>query len=157
MTGDQQIHEEMHRPQPVAVMEATLTVAAIGPWLAEAFGAVATAVAAQGIALAGPPFARYRHDGDGTFTVEAGFPVGTAIADAGPVRPGELPGGSTAVMIHIGPYEAMEPAYAAVHAWIDDHGGTPSGPPWEVYLSDPAEQPDPTTWQTRIVQPYRPA
>ncbi len=157
MTGDQAIHEETYHPQPVAVMEATLPVAAIGPWLAEAFGGVATAIAAQGVTLVGPPFARYRQDGVGRFTVEAGFPVGTTISGAGTVRPAELPGGSVAVTTHLGPYEAMEPIYAAVFAWIGDHGGTPSGAPWEVYLSDPETQPDPQTWQTRIVQPYQPA
>jgi len=48
-------------------------------WLATVFGDVATAVAAQGSQLAGPPFARYLQHDDDRFTVEAGFPVVTAI------------------------------------------------------------------------------
>ncbi len=28
---------------------------------------------------------------------------------------------------------------------------------WEVFFSDPATEPDPATWRTEIVQPYREA
>jgi hypothetical protein len=30
---------------------------------------------------------------------------------------------------------------------------TIAGPPWETYLTDPGEHPDPETWETEIVQP----
>ena len=29
--------------------------------------------------------------------------------------------------------------------------------PWEVYFTDPASEPDPVTWRTEIIQPYRAA
>ena len=50
----------------------------------------------------------------------------------------------------------MAPAYQALASWVSSHGGEPAGDPWEVYFSDPASEPDPATWRTEIVQPYRP-
>jgi effector-binding domain-containing protein len=66
-----------------------------------------------------------------------------------------LPAGPVAVTVHIGPYDAMEPAYAALASWVSGRGGQLAGDPWEVYFSDPEQRPDPSTWRTEIVQPYR--
>jgi effector-binding domain-containing protein len=49
----------------------------------------------------------------------------------------------------------MRPAYDAIEAWIIDQGGQPEGPAWEIYYTDPNEEPDPSNWRTEIVQPYR--
>jgi hypothetical protein len=43
----------------------------------------------------------------------------------------------------------MRPAYDAVEAWIIDQGGQPEGPGWEIYYSDPNEEPDPSNWAHR--------
>ena len=71
------------------------------------------------------------------------------------MRPSVLPRGPVAVTTHIGPYDAMEPAYAALASWVSDRGGEPTGDAWEIYLSDPEQQPDSSMWRTEIVQPYR--
>lgn len=146
---------EIRQPQPAAVVTATLPVAEIGPWLAETYQAVASVIAAHGAGPAGPPFARYHKLDDGRFAVEAGFPVVVAVAAEDGIRPSELPGGPVAVTTHIGSYEQMPAAYEALASWVGDHGGEPAGDPWEVYFSDPSAQPDPATWRTDIVQPYR--
>lgn len=149
-----EVHGEIRQSQPTAVVTATLPVAAIGPWLAKSYGAIASALAAHGSVPAGPPFARYHQLGDGMFSVEAGFPVVTAVDAADGISPSALPGGPVAVTTHIGPYEEMPPAYEALAAWVGDHGGAPAGDPWEVYLGDPSVQPDPAAWRTDVVQPY---
>ncbi|OWY63184.1 hypothetical protein B7486_54480 [cyanobacterium TDX16] len=59
--------------------------------------------------------------------------------------------------VHVGPYDQVEPAYRAAAEWVTEHGGTLDGDAWEVYLSDPDVEPDPATWRTEVVQPYRPA
>lgn len=92
---------------------------------------------------------------DRRFEVEAGFPVTAPITASGEVHPSALPGGPVATTIHIGPYDEMEPAYRALAEWIAEHGGEPAGDAWENYFSGPVSQPDPATWRTEIVQPYR--
>lgn len=141
--------------QPVAVEQATLTVSEIGPWIGTAYGAVAGVLAAQGLQPAGPPFARYHQLGDELFQVEAGFPTPRPITPSGQVQPSTLPGGPVAETTHIGPYDGLRPAYEALHAWIAEQGGVPASDPWEVYYTDPNTQPDPSTWRTVVVQPYR--
>jgi AraC family transcriptional regulator len=143
--------------QPALVVRGKMSTPDIPRWLGDAYHAVATAAAAGGAGLAGPPFARYRAlDEDFLhFDVEAGFPVSAALESSGEVEAMMLPGGPAAVVLHIGPYEAMKPSYDTLTAWLDQHDYIPEGAPWEVYLSDANEEPDPTRWRTEIVQPYR--
>jgi effector-binding domain-containing protein len=150
------IRHEHRDEQPTAVEHATLAVPEIGPWIGGALERVAKAAADQGVALAGMPFGRYHRVDDAGFEVEAGFPVAGAVLTEGDVVPSSLPAGEVAVAVHVGPYDAMEPTYEALLAWVAEHGGTPSGDAWEVYLSDPGAQPDPATWRTEVVQPYSP-
>lgn len=141
--------------QPTAVAAATLTVPEIGGWLGRTFSAVAELVAAQGVEFAGMPFARFHRHGGDRFTVEAGFPVVTPVTGSDGVRAATLPGGPAAVTAYLGPYDGIEPAYTALTTWIRAQGGEPVGDAWEIYHSDPVTQPDPATWRTDVVQPYR--
>ena len=143
--------------QPTAVERTILHTGEIGPWLGRVYAEVAAAVAARHIGPAGPPFARYHRLGGDRFEVEAGFPVTAPIESGGDVRPSALPGGPAATTVHVGPYDQMEPAYQALDSWVRGHGGEPAGDAWEVYLSDPASQPDPAAWRTGVVQPYHAA
>lgn len=149
-----EIHADTIEEQPTAVVEATLRVAEIGPWLAKTYGAIAGLLAQHGVQPAGPPFARYHRLEDDRFAVEAGFPVSRTIDAADDVRSAALPGGSVARTVHVGPYDEMEPAFAALASWVHEQGGELVGDSWEVYFSDPDEEPDPSAWRTEVVQPY---
>ena len=141
--------------QETGVEFANLSATEIGPWLGKAFGEVASYLQRKGAGPAGLPFARYRIQGDGRFEVEAGFPASTPISGENDVEPSDLPGGRAAVTVHVGPYDAVGPAYKALAAWVREHGGEPNGDAWEVYLTDPDANPDPSMWRTEVVQPYR--
>ena len=149
------MRRETRPEQLTAVADTTLTVAEIGPWLANTYGVVEKVMTEQGMAPAGPPFARYHRLADDEFLVEAGFPVDGAVHPADGVRASRLPGGPVATTVHTGPYEEMAPAYDVLYSWIGDHGGTPLGDAWECYLDGPDQ--DPATVRTEIVQPYHEA
>lgn len=138
-----------------AVVRSTLALGEIGPFVGHAIEAVGRMLADEGRSPTGPPFARYHRRDEQTFEVEVGFPVVGVVSPTGEVVASTLPGGSAAVLAYVGPYEEMEPAYAALAEWIATHGGTPKGDPWEVYLSDPAQEPDPAQWRTHLVMPFR--
>ncbi len=138
-----------------AVVRSKLAVAEIGPFVGHAIGAVVQALAGQTISPTGPPFARYHRLGAQQFEVEVGFPTATTVSATGEVVASSLPGGPAAVMTYIGPYDEMEPAYAALTDWIAHRGGQPAGDAWEVYFSDPVQEPDPQRWRTEIVMPFR--
>jgi effector-binding domain-containing protein len=143
--------------QPTLVMTAKVAVAEIPGFLGKTYGAVAEHIGKSGLAFAGPHFGRYRplDDEFSEFEIEAGFPIGNTAEGSGDVVASTLPGGDVAVLTHIGPYDQMGPAYEAIENWITEHNGQPEGAPWEVYYSEPTEQPDPSTWRTEIFQPYR--
>ncbi len=151
----QHIEQRDLAPCTTAVLRSTLAVAEIGPFIGRAVEAVASALAAQGIAATGPPFARYQRAGEDAFAVEAGLPTASAVSPGGEVLASSLPGGPAAVMTYLGPYDELAAAYGELADWIAERGEEPAGDPWEVYHSDPAKEPDPERWRTEIVMPVR--
>lgn len=137
------------------VMRKRITRDEIAATLGSMLPAVFAHAQQHGLALAGPPFARYPEIGMGSFVMEAGFAI-AAPADGDPdagIEALTIPGGEAAVTIHRGPYDGLPAAFAAVEAWVRNEGRSPSGPPMELYLTDPGEHPDPQTWETQIVLP----
>lgn len=152
-----QVTSSHHAEQSTLVMTAKLAVSEIPGFLGKAYAAVAELIGRSGLDFAGPPFARHRPlDTEfSEFEVEAGFPVDRPAEGAGDVIASSLPESEVAVVTYLGPYDGMRPAYDAIEAWIFDRGGQPEGPAWEIYYTDPNEEPDPGKWRTEIVQPYR--
>jgi effector-binding domain-containing protein len=143
--------------QPTLVVSGKVAIDEIKDFLGRAYGLVATRTQECGAHFSGPPFARYRAlDAEyREFEIEAGFPVLVQVPCSGDVEPSELPAGPAAATWHTGRYEEMEPAYEALTEWIEAQGGIPEGAPWEVYYTDPDEEPDPSMWRTEVIQPYR--
>lgn len=124
--------------------------------LAEVLPAAFGHAMANGLAMTGPPFVRYVEQSPAFVTVEAGVPLAepAPTPDASTdLEVGELPGGIAAVTVHRGPYETLAEAHLALDRWMADNGLEAGGAPWEVYLTDPAEVPDPAEWMTQVVWP----
>ena len=68
-----------------------------------------------------------------------------------------LPGSPVAATWHRGPYTQIAPAYDALERWLARTGVEAVGTPWEVYHSDPEQEPDASSWLTEVIQPYREA
>jgi AraC family transcriptional regulator len=83
-------------------------------------------------------------------------PVANPVAELGPDEHGlgmkHVGGRLVASAMHRGPYEDIEPTYRALEAWIAGHGYAMSGPPEEIYFSDPNEVP-PEEYVTEIQFP----
>lgn len=111
---------------------------------------------AQGLAMAGPPYVRYVEQSPAFFTIEGGVPLTAAAetpaAETG-ISVGELPAGPVAATVHRGPYESLGNAHRALDRWMAENDVTAAGPPWEVYLTDPTEVPDPADWLTEVIWP----
>ncbi|HEY6564499.1 MAG TPA: GyrI-like domain-containing protein, partial [Pirellulaceae bacterium] len=132
-----EITAETRMEQPSAVRTATLSVADLQTWMGPTYDTVARFLTAHHSDPAGPPFARFHQVDQERFRVDAGFPVPTPIEGDGDVQAMMLPGGRVATTLHVGPYDAMEPAYRAVAEWITAHHATADGDAWEIYFSDP--------------------
>ena len=127
--------------------------------LAEAMGrmfqAVMAALHEQGITPASKPFARYHAFGD-VVDLEAGVIVKEPFQPAGQVRPGELPAGPAAIAVHTGSYETLGTTYDAMRRWLEANPAQQAnGGPWELYITDPADEPDPAKWMTEVIFPLK--
>jgi effector-binding domain-containing protein len=135
--------------QHAAVVRGQRAPEEIGEFVGAAFAAVGAALAAQGIAPAGPPVCRYSM-GEGEMDLQGsadvyglavGFPCAAPIEPDGDVVPMTLPAGDAVVVVHVGGYHELGEAYAAGAAYIAEHELTPSSDPWETYLDGPDADP----------------
>lgn len=129
------------QPQFAAVVIGRAAHDAVGGFIGAALDDVLGAVGESSVT--GPPFCRIDVDGDG-FLLEAGFPIAQPIEGIGRVVPSRLPGGETATVMNVGPYDTVPPAYFAIEQWMSDNGACAAGRPWESYL-DGSDVPQPRT------------
>lgn len=113
--------------------------------------AVIGALQGVGLAPAGPPTTVFHVvpesgiDGEIALCVpvDGALPVGDSGAlDNDGVEITTLPEQTVASLVHEGSYETLGDTYAAIAAWVQDHGHTISGPPSETYFNSPGEVAD---------------
>jgi AraC family transcriptional regulator len=139
--------------QPVLIVRLRVARHEISTAIGEGLGQAFPYALGTGIAIAGRPFSRYLSAGPGLYTMEVGVPVATTVAGEGKVEAGVLPGGPVVVGVHGGPYEQLAETYAAMERWTEANGLRVGGAPWESYITDPAEFPDPADWRTEVYWP----
>lgn len=139
--------------QPVASICRTTTPAELPDVLGEVLPTVWAHLEKAGVAPAGPPFSRYLRSTDEEVEVEAGMPVAEPFTGDDTVAASRLPGGRVVVATHVGPYDTLRSTYEEAERWAVAQGLTPSAGPWESYLTDPGEEPDPTKWVTEVYVP----
>jgi len=139
--------------QPTAIIRLTIPREEIRNVMGPGHRELMAAVAAQGIAPAGPWFTHHLRMDPDTFDVEIGVPVTAPISAAGRVEPGQLPAATVARTVYHGVYEGLGPAWAEFDAWITAEGHTPAPDLWESYVAGPESNPDPATWRTELNRP----
>lgn len=153
-------------PQPVLVARRRVSQPEIGATIGEVVPLLFQFAKNEGVVLTGKPLTRYIDVGPDLMTIEPGMRIvlpegefaGEATNDdSGSVRQDTLPGGLVASTIHAGSYDTLGDAYAALEAWIESEGLAPAGAPWESYVTDPTEHPDPKDWKTEIFWPVQKA
>jgi effector-binding domain-containing protein len=125
--------------------------------IGECFGLLWDFAQKAGLAETGRPTVRYLSVGPGLWTIEACKPLAAKAAGKGEVEPGTLPAGAVAVALHAGPYDELQETYTALERWMEQNHCRANGAPWEVYINDPAQCPDPKDWRTEVCWPIAPA
>lgn len=150
------ITREHRDPQPFLFVRKQCSHAEIAAAIGECLPRVYMHCQEHALAMVGPPIVRYAKVGAGLLTIEGGFPLATPATGDGELEAGELQGGPVATAVHVGPYDALPQTHAAIERWIAEHGHRAKGAPWEQYLTDPGEEPDPAKWRTQVVYPLEP-
>jgi effector-binding domain-containing protein len=152
---------ELRGEQPFAAIRATMSMDAIGSTLPQLVPEVMAWVDAQGIAVTGPVFWKYDViDMEGALEVAVGVPVTDGVPGDGRVETGVLPGGAYATLVHTGHPAELVDATSALLDWAAERGLSwdmdfdDRGERWacrlEEYLTDPADEPDLSRWQTKL-------
>lgn len=101
----------------------------------------------------GSGFVRYHRISDEELDMEIGVLLPQPIPETDTIRMGELPGGLVAMARHIGPYNNLGKVYTAMQVWIEEQGYTMAGAPWEIYWTDPQDEPDSGRWKADVIWP----
>ena len=142
--------------QPILFIRRRVARAELQGMLAECFGKLFGHAQRAGLPIAGFPLARYVSTGPGLWTVEAAVPLAAPAAGEEDMQPGTLPAGPVALGVHAGPYDDLADTNAAVERWIESNGYRVAGAPWEWYVTDPGEYPNPADWRTEVYWPLMP-
>ena len=134
----------------LAVVKFHAKLGELGGKLDQAFAAVSKHLTHAGIAFQGPAVAHYVPISKDSFDVAAGFVVPSPISGDGEVMPAELPACDAAATMHVGSYDRLADAYAAIQRWMAENGKHPENSMWEEYWSD-----DPTPPRTDVYWPVK--
>lgn len=146
------ITREERAEQPILLIRRRIARTQLPDMLAECFGKLFAHCQTAGLSP-GWPLARYVSMGVGLWTVEAALPLAAAVAGEGEMEPGVLPAGPVVMGVHAGPYEQLPKTNATIEKWIEQNGLRVGGPPWESYVTDPGEHPNPADWRTEVFWP----
>jgi effector-binding domain-containing protein len=139
--------------QPTAVIHITIPREEIRQVMGPGRQELMAAVAAQGIAPAGPWFSHHLKMDPRTFDFEIGVPVTTPIAAAGRVQPAQLPAATVARTVYHGAYEGLAAAWGDLTSWVAAEGHEPGPDLWECYVAGPESSSDPANWRTELNRP----
>jgi effector-binding domain-containing protein len=135
-----EINVKKVRPQRIAGLTTHVTMPTIGNDVSRGLGHLFQAL--DGATPTGPPFVVYEGLAPGATEgdVLVCVPVKGDVPASNEVRALEVPGGQVASTIHRGRYQEIGSAYASVSRWMQENHRQPTGPPREIYLTDPAER-----------------
>jgi effector-binding domain-containing protein len=127
---------------------------AISNAMAESYGKLTTYVGNEDREMLGMPFAIYTSFDDTSITMICAIPIDTeGLAGTEEIALGEVVAGNAVKAIHTGPYEDLHLTHTAVDEYMQANGLTPAGPPYEMYITDPGLEPNPSKWITWVVYP----
>jgi effector-binding domain-containing protein len=149
--------------QQVAVIAGQVAMAELPEFFDSSFGELAATLAAQGVGIVGPAFARYHGPPDDVADLEVGFPTDRAVSPTGSVTPSVLPAGRAARAVHEGSYDRLGESWERLGSWLAQQGQRPAESMWpesmwpksmwEVYVTEPSPDMDPADLRTELWWP----
>jgi DNA-binding transcriptional MerR regulator len=95
-------------------------------------------------------------DDDGMVETTIGWPVAPDVPGRGRIVLETLSATRALLLTHTGPYTELARSYRLMSEAMERNGLTGTGPPREIYRTDPEKVPDPNDYETVIVWPIGP-
>ena len=124
---DYVIAEKDISPQLALTYRQPVTMATIADRIGGAFGRSSSTPPGPAPSSAGPPFILYPEDCGDEFVMTVCMPVVPGATGGEQVALEEVPGGTVASTVHVGPYNGVGKAYVALQKWMTDNGRRPAG------------------------------
>ena len=103
----------------------------------------------------GAPFAIYQKwdEENEMAVVSVALPVTSEKPATDRIEKGMTHEGKVAKAVYMGPYEGTGEAHVAIDKYMQENNLQMAGSPWEVYVTDPGNEPDASKWITEIYYP----
>jgi effector-binding domain-containing protein len=102
------------------------------------------------------PLVIYHYWSDTLIDIEAGIPIYDSLfVNDDEIKLNKIDSGNVVTAIHYGTYDRLPETYFGINEWMRRNKVVVSGPPWEIYLTDPAIESNPDNWQTAIFFPIK--
>jgi effector-binding domain-containing protein len=135
-----EIRVERAEPRRIATVRRRAAIAQLSMVVPAACGEVWAFIRAAGIERPGRNLALYRECDAGLLDVEIGVEVEAPFAGDRGVSCSATPAGIVATTLHVGPYDRLGEANAAILRWCRHNRRNPAGASWEIYghwVADP--------------------
>lgn|GEM_PF-961254 len=110
----------------------------------------------NGIAINSSPLVIYHFWSDTLTDIEAGIPIADSVEVIDEkIKLNKIDSGKVITAIHFGAYDRIPETYFGINEWMRKNKAVVKGPPWEVYITDPAKESNPDKWQTAIYFPIK--
>lgn len=141
---------------PALSVKDSVSVENIGTFLETYFPQLYMYIIRKGGTPQGHPYSvTYNWDPEGMLLMEAGIPLTEAIEGQDNMKATETPSGKVLKAVHWGPYDQVAKVYNALEQYMSVLKIEPAGAPWEVYVTDPMQEPDPEKWETIVYFPIK--
>lgn len=109
--------------------------------------------AKSGIDVNARPIVIYHRMDENQAVFEMGIPVDENVPVSGRIQYETMPERENVIANYYGSFDTLEDGHNAVQQWMMRYRQKLAGYPWEIYVTDPAVEPDPNKWLTRICYP----
>jgi effector-binding domain-containing protein len=126
---------QLVQPELVAAVRATAMISDIPRAWKPALDQVWAFLKTHDALAAGHNFFLYHHPArrNEAMIIDFGVQVGRRFEPQGAVRCIETPAGEVASTVHVGPYDRLGDAHAAIHDWCAAHHRNIAHASWEIY------------------------
>lgn len=131
----------------------TCTFAELVDKFGEIYSEIGAYLKANSLKTAGYPFGIYHSFSPEKVDLEAGIAVEGNPAGSGRINATHTYSGKAANTTFTGPYEKLSEAWVEFAKLVDADNHKLAGPCFEVYVTDPEDEPDSSKWITELYTP----
>lgn len=139
--------------QSIVSIRDCVAQSALPAFIGHAFGELFGHLQGLGVAPSGEPLVIYHEFGPSEVDAEVCVQIAGEVVASGTITARVLPGATVVRTLHVGPYEELADAYAALNRWIGAHDVAVVGPFRERYLNAPGGDVSPSDYRTVIEIP----